>query len=521
MNNLKRVLLFAFVAVLAMPASAETFEEIRKKASTKGTLLSAGMITGVVVGDYRSPNVANNLNTRFDFVDLRTNKRTNYIQSEDGKFGFRLLFDGIYDNRLKRGDKVKLNLAGCTVLREDNPERYTISGVKIESVQTLADNVALVVKEKSVNELADADVYTYVTLKSVEFMNKQGAYTNVFEMMPLRTFMNQDRNPWGYADGWASLLKDAEGESIYMLVNSKCSWRRNGTGVPKGVGQISGILVHEYLRRYGDNLGKYSIRPLNEQDVVKQMPKEESSSYVVVADWNYDRNYRGLLDVEGIGKVSGNRATRYSGRILPDEGVGFLSNTAGATVRFDTDYDTRYANDNSGMRKFGGLRFESNVHNWLSNGSGIVVEVSTEGVTGKALTFDFSFGVGNHDIQNCWGFPAYWKVEYSTDGKNFKVAKDNIVLRALPYTYGRLKGLDNADRMPNCDTAMGFTDHSVKLPASLLGQKSVTIRLIPASRRMASIPTNELEDSIQGEITSEINKPLVLRMGRISVKAVK
>ena len=68
---------------------------------------------------------------------------------------------------------------------------------------------------------------------------------------------------------------------------------------------------------------------------------------------------------------------------------------------------------------------------------------------------------------------------------------------------------------------MGFTDHSVKLPASLLGQKSVTIRLIPASRRMASIPTNELEDSIQGEITSEINKPLVLRMGRISVKAVK
>ena len=396
-----------------------------------------------------------------------------------------------------------------------------VVSLQIECVQTLADNVALVVKEKSVNELADADVYTYVTLKSVEFMNKQGAYTNVFEMMPLRTFMNQDRNPWGYADGWASLLKDAEGESIYMLVNSKCSWRRNGTGVPKGVGQISGILVHEYLRRYGDNLGKYSIRPLNEQDVVKQMPKEESSSYVVVADWNYDRNYRGLLDVEGIGKVSGNRATRYSGRILPDEGVGFLSNTAGATVRFDTDYDTRYANDNSGMRKFGGLRFESNVHNWLSNGSGIVVEVSTEGVTGKALTFDFSFGVGNHDIQNCWGFPAYWKVEYSTDGKNFKVAKDNIVLRALPYTYGRLKGLDNADRMPNCDTAMGFTDHSVKLPASLLGQKSVTIRLIPASRRMASIPTNELEDSIQGEITSEINKPLVLRMGRISVKAVK
>jgi hypothetical protein len=521
MNNLKRVLLFALAIMMAIPASAETFEEIRKKASTKGTTLSSGEITGVIVGDYRSPNAAINHNTRYDFVDLRNNKLTNYIQSEDGKYGFRLIFDCIYDNRLKRADKVKINLAGCVITREDNPERYTISGLKLESAERLAEDVTLATKEKSISELTDTDLYTCITLKDVEFMNKQGDYTNVFEMMPQRTFMNQDRNPWSVADGWASLLKDSEGESIYMLVNSTCSWRRKGTGVPKGVGKISGVLVHEYIRRYGDNLGKYSIRPLNEQDVVKQMPKEESSSYEVIADWNYDRNYSNLIDIEGIGKVSAAKATRYSGRILPDEGQGFLSTTVGATVRLDTDYDTRYPNDNMGMRKYAGLRLEANVQNWLPKGNGVVVEVSTEGVTGKALTFDFSFGVGNHDAQNCWGFPAYWNVEYSIDGKSFKVAKHNIVLRALPYTFARLKGLDNVDRMPNCDMAMGFTDHSVKLPASLLGQKSVTIRLTPASRHMATIPTNEMEDSIQGEITSEINKPLVLRMGRITVKAVK
>ncbi len=519
MNNLKRVLLFALAVAMTIPASAETFEEIRKKASTKGALLTSGEITGVIVGDYRSPNAAINHNTRFDFVDLRGNKLVNYIQSEDGKYGFRLVFDGIYDNRLKRADKVKINLAGCTVMREDNPERYTISGVSIENVEKLAEGVELAVKEKSISELTDADLYTCVTLKGVEFMNKQGAYTNVFEMMPQRSFMNQERGPWCLADGWASLLKDSEGESIYMLVNSMCSWRRNGKGVPKGVGKISGVLVHEYMRRYGDNLGKYSIRPLNEQDVVKQMPKEESSSYEVIADWNYDRNYRNQIDIEGVGKVSAAKATRYSGRILPDEGQGFLSTTAGATVRLDTDYDTRYPHDNMGMRKYAGLRFEANVQNWLSKG--VIVEVSTEGVTGKALTFDFSFGVGNHDIQNSWGFPAYWNVEYSLDGKNFKVAKSNIVLRALPYTFGRLKGVDNVDRMPNCDMAMGFTDHSVKLPASLLGQKSVTIRLTPASRRMAIIPTDEMEDSIQGEITGEINKVMILRMGRVSVKVVK
>ncbi len=521
MNNLKRVLLLALAVVVAMPVAAESFEEVRKKASTKGALLPAGEITGVIVGDYRSPNVALNSNTRFDYVDLRTNKRVNYIQSEDGQYGFRIVFDGLYDNRCKRADKVKINLAGCTVTREDNPERYTISGVKIENVEKLAEGVALVAKEKAIKELTDADVYTYVALKDVEFMNKQGAYTNVFEMMPQRSFMNQERGPWSLGDGWASLLKDADGESIYMLVNSKCSWRRNGKGVPQGVGKLAGIVVNEYNRRYGDNFGKYSIRPLNEQDVVAGMPKEESSSYEVIADWHYNRNYMAQIDIEGLGKVKGMQPTRYSGRILPDEGAGFLSANTSATYRLDTDYDTRYSNDNAGMRKYGCLRFESNVQNWLAKNSGIVCEVSTEGVTGKALTFDFTFGVGNHDIQNCWGFPVYWNVLYSTDGKNFTVAKENIVLRAMPYTAGRLKGVDNVDREPNCDMGMGFTDHSVKLPASLLGQKNVTILLTPASRRMATIPTSALEDTIQGDIPGDLNKTFILRVGRVSVKAVK
>ncbi len=521
MNNLKRVLLFAFAVAFAMPVAAQSFEDIRKAASTKGTLLTQGEITGIVVGDYRSVNAATNHNTRFDFVDLRTNKLTNYIQSEDGKFGFCLLFDGLYDNRIKRADKVTLNLAGCTVTRQDNPERYVISGLKIENVKVIAEGVELVAKERRIKELTDADIYTYVSLKDVEFMNKQGAYTNVFEMMPQKSFYNQERNPWSIADGWASLLKDADGESIYMLVNSKCSWRRRGTGVPQGVGNLSGILVHDKLRRYGDNLGRYSIRPLNEQDVVKDMPKEASSSYEVVADWNYDRNYLAQLDIEGLGKVKGMKATRYSGRILPDEGNGFLSTNADATYRLDTDYDTRYSHDNTGMRKYAGLRLESNVQNWLAKECGVVVEVSTEGLTGKALTFDFSFGVGNHDIQNSWCFPAYWNVIYSTDGKNFTVAKENIVLRALPYTWGRVKGLDNVDRDPAFDMAMGFTDHSVKLPASLLGQKNVTIILTPASRRMATIPIVASDNSIQGDIPSDMNKTMILRMGRVSVKVLK
>ena len=522
MNSLKRILIFVFAVVATLPLAAESFEEIRAKANTKGVVLGGGEIVGVIVGDCRSENVAGNQNVRFDLVDLRTNRRTNYLQSEDGKFGFRLVFESIYDNKLHRADKVKINLAGCTVVREDNPERYTISGIKTENIASCEAGASLTPKVKSINELTNADLYTYVALADVEFMNKQGAYTNVYEAVMLRSFLNQESKPQEICDGWASLLKDKNGESIYLLVNAKATWRRRGQGVPRGVGKVAGVLVNEKMRRYGDNLGPYSIRPINEEDIRREMPKEESSSYEVIADWNYDRNYRAELNIENLGKVRYSRMTQYEGRILPDVGTGYVWSNANAAYGLDTDYDTRYPHDNRGMRRYAGLRFQSNVSYWLEKNHGILVEFSTEGLSGKALTFDFSFGVGNHDINNCWGFPVYWNVMYSTDGVNFTKAKENIVLRSLPYNVGRVKIFN--DRMnyePSYDMAPGFTDHSVKLPASLFGQKKVVVLLTPASRRMATLLNDTSANTIQGDIPIGSKQNLILRMGRISVKYAK
>lgn len=522
MNSLKRILISILAVATTLSVSAESFEEIRAKTNTKGVLLAGGELVGVVVGDCSSENMAGNKNVRYDLVDLRTNRRTNYLQSEDGKYGFRLVFESIYDNKLHRADKVKINLAGCTVVREDNPERYTITGVKAENIVSCESGVALQPKIKSIKELADADLYTYVALADVEFMNKQGAYTNVYEAVMLRSFLNQETGPQQICDSWASLLKDKNGESIYMLVNAKATWRRRGQGVPRGVGKVAGVLVSEKVRRYGDNLGPYSIRPLNEEDIRREMPKEESSSYEVIADWNYDRNYRAELNIENLGKVRYTRMAQYEGRILPDVGAGFVWSNANAYYGLDTDYDTRYPHDNRGMRRYAGLRFQSDVVHWLEKNRGVLVEFSTEGLSGSALTFDFSFGVGNHDINNCLGFPVYWNVLYSTDGVNFTKAKENIVLRSLPYNVGRVKVFN--DRMnyePSCDMAPGFTDHSIKLPSSLFGQKSVTILLTPASRATATIPENALDNTIQGDIPIGSKQRLILRMGRISVKYVK
>ena len=58
------------------------------------------------------------------------------------------------------------------------------------------------------------------------------------------------------------LLTDRDGEPFYMLMNGRCPWRRKGNGLPQGAGNISGILVHTVLERYGDCLGPYQIRPV-------------------------------------------------------------------------------------------------------------------------------------------------------------------------------------------------------------------------------------------------------------------
>ena len=197
-----------------------------------------------------------------------------------------------------------------------------------------------------------------------------------------------------------------------MLVNTKCAWRRDGRGVPHGVGAVSGVLVHTPMRRYGGDMGRYAIRPLDERDIA--IPRDTASSYVVVAEWNWDRNYDGAIRFEKQGYTPRSPKSGVAGdRVLPDAGEGFLSTTSGARMRLDTEYDTRYAQDGDGkaMRVNAALRLDSDTRDWfrfdnrgrMSGAEAIVVETSTEGVEGRGLSFDFSFLAGNHDINRSWG----------------------------------------------------------------------------------------------------------------------
>ena len=274
-------------------------------------------------------------------------------------------------------------------------------------------------------------------------------------------------------------------------------------------------------------MGRYAIRPLDERDIA--IPRDTASSYVVVAEWNWDRNYDGAIRFEKQGYTPRSPKSGVAGdRVLPDAGEGFLSTTSGARMRLDTEYDTRYAQDGDGkaMRVNAALRLDSDTRDWfrfdnrgrMSGAEAIVVETSTEGVEGRGLSFDFSFLAGNHDINRSWGYPVEWKVEYSADGLPFIDAGRIFVLRPVVYNDAVIKDLGL--RRLSYDAALGFTEYSVPLPVSLLGRKRLTVRLTPASAVMATIPENPADDSAGGVVTADFRQPFVLRLGRVAVRAL-
>ena len=103
----------------------------------------------------------------------------------------------------------------------------------------------------------------------------------------------------------ASLVRDIEGEHIYLYTNTTCLYRRDGSRLPYGSGKLSGIVVHELFPRFewednagGDDesygyIGRYQLRHVSKSDFDGLAEDFEDSFSALLTEYRflqYDNN---------------------------------------------------------------------------------------------------------------------------------------------------------------------------------------------------------------------------------------
>ena len=514
---MKKIVFFLSVLLWTQGLYATDFASLRKGKSM--TIPSGTVIEGIIVSDYRYENTELNPNLEWNRVDLSLTHRTAYIEAVDGSCGYRLVFPILYHNRFERGTLVAIDVSGCYLQAEKKPERYTIQGVDGGKVTVKEVHVALPQKIKRIAQLEDADIYTHVTLSSLEFLDKQGSFSNINERCTITTPLNNTVIDAHYnaADGWAQLLEDADGNAIYMQINASCQWRRNNRGAPKGVGEVSGVLVTGDNRRYGVSFGPYSIRPIVREDIA--IPMKEATAFKTIASWRWDRNYKDALHLKEAGWVYWIKSFNDDA-ILAEKGEGLLYNDASVEMALTKEFNGRHCTDGEGLgsRRAAAIAFKGTTPDWIHPGgnSGIIIQTSTLGYKGNGLIFNFSFVAGDGTASLSWGFPANWTVEYSTDGIHYSSTGYKTCLRPLAAKW-QIYDKKNFYSTPY-DAAMGYCEQHVVLPSSLLGQETVYVKIVPEGNTLVKLTSDPSADINTLKMSNESDKKVMIRLGMAELK---
>lgn len=552
------------------------FLEARSLGALDGAAISEDLlIKGIIVSDHRSRNMDENTNISHDVVDSTYSLTTAYLMSEDGAYGFRLKFNTVEDNGLIQGTRLQLNLNGTVITKEENPERYTISQVSgVNMVGSTAGTMADVpVKNKTIASLTDNDIYTFVSLQNTEFIFKYGTFADVYENYTLKSELTKaNPNNNGRMDGWATLLVDSEGHSIYAPVNMLCLWRR--AVVPQGAGATNGIIVHNKLPKVG-NVGKYQIRVLDRSGFAQA---ESGSAYEEYCIWNGKGSYKHSLYSKRNTRYNHNssNATEATKSIIPSsdildypelsetyttpavpKGELFLENRVssngawphnngeyynhptleGDEYQITGDFKTQpiqgesviYTAYNARVNVSGWYNFDQNgslLYNedGSVNSNGIRYELCTKSLSGSGMLFSFDFTAGNISVTYSKTFPAHWCVEYSIDGgetytiiNDYISGKPYVHLRSLPWWDATVNGT----LYKTCSAAgLGFSQHAYLLPAEVLGKDMLKVRLRPYDGKITTLPITWYGDNETAEIQKSTAAANQIRIGsaKFSVK---
>lgn len=483
------------------------FEELRSR--TPGVIHGNVFLEGFIVSDPLSPNVCSSVQTGQFSFDRTENQRTAYLESVDGAYGFCLKFKDSADNTLPRWAKVHLFLDGITMERATSPLRYTLSGLTSEMFSILpSDESEIPVKMKTIGQLTDSDIYTYVSLQGVEILSKEGSYTNASEGYSLQDELNPLGSSEPRWDVAPLLCSDASGDPIHILTNAAAPWRRTGKDVqwysclPQGAGTLSGIIVSDDVARVRwGSLGKYQVRPLWGEDVdLNGTPFSN-----IICEWNWNDSVE---------------------KLTPDKGKGKFKTYAAAT-KFVNDYNNPHlpvedipnGNGDSNLKGLVARAAISLTQVWwdyeLDDGKYFDVEFSTAGLSGTNLVYGIVWGHGLGNSATVFG-PSNWKVLYSTDGgTNFTKLEEAGIVKQRSCAWW-------SNPQTSQDACPGYTEHLFKLPSSCFGKSKVIVRMQVADLVTDIVPSTSASTWEQalgiekGYLTSSNAGPV--RIGTITVR---
>lgn len=273
-----------------------TVSELKSMIQSPGSIQLDGHIVlkdVIVLNDNLEGNGSENINVTSIVQDLTVADRTLYVSDAEGQSGIRMDFNSGADLLVKRFDHVEVDLAGATLTLLEEPDRFVVSG--LESQAVMSNEVGSVsdvtVKQKKMSELTSSDVYTLVELLDCEIPVRKGPYVGI------------DVRHYNLMSKYPMVIRDTEGSSMHMVVNTTCSWHRDGTGMPQGSGSVTGVIVHEHCDNFEwdqaaadamvssglgldyvtdlGHIGLYQIRPVTKSEIALADDFEDGFSKLV------------------------------------------------------------------------------------------------------------------------------------------------------------------------------------------------------------------------------------------------
>ena len=491
----------------------KTFAEVRAAVGSESVWNVADdvAIVGYVINE-KNGNAGECHMEVMDKIDYDSNETTVYFEAENAEYGFRLICTSDEANTFTQYTKVKLLLNGCTVVRYENPERYDITEVESRMILSAeyVGKEGMPKNEKAISKLTPADIYTYVTLKDCELPIRKGSLTPVNEGYTKAFDANKVAK-------YPTLVRDAEGSSLYMYTNMTCAYRRDGSKLPYGSGNISGVIVSEEFQPFGD-MGAYQIRHLSREDIALSQTMEENSFSGLISEYRFikkedmttenetgaitpthgtngyltqtgstfygiDKNRPNPFDAEKTYKIKGLPTSDFSylGPCVKSE-AGKTTNGFGVVLENGTDYGVEFPLISSESVNADGKGSSFNTMAWASaqfgkHASGMfngwVVCFSTVDINTSVLSAQVSM------LNTYSGSPTKLRVQYLVPEAQ-SVNLDDLWgaewTEVMEFTIPNVVAWTNT-LLTQCP---GFKPVDIPLPADkLCGEEKVYIRLVP------------------------------------------